>query len=218
MNTKVCGKCGIKKEICEFGLLKSSKDGLRNICRECRKIERNKNKDYYNNKNKEWKLKNQNEIKEYNQKYNSVNNEKLKLLWKEYRKKNKVSMSLKKKEYIDKNRDTINLKIRTKMSQDPLFKLIKYSRSRLRQFMKTKKIKKNNSTFLIIGRSPKFLMDYIEGLFTDNMGWDNYGEWHIDHIVPLSSAKNEEEVNKLCHYSNLQPLWAKDNLKKSNKI
>jgi hypothetical protein len=50
------------------------------------------------------------------------------------------------------------------------------------------------------------------------MNWDNHGEWHIDHKIPLSTAKNEEELYKLNHYTNLQPLWSTDNLKKSNKI
>ena len=50
------------------------------------------------------------------------------------------------------------------------------------------------------------------------MSWDNYGEWHIDHIIPLASATTEEGVLKLYHYSNLQPLWAKDNLSKGSKI
>jgi hypothetical protein len=49
------------------------------------------------------------------------------------------------------------------------------------------------------------------------MSWDNKHLWHIDHIIPLSSAKTEDELKQLCHYTNLQPLWAADNIKKSNK-
>jgi len=58
----------------------------------------------------------------------------------------------------------------------------------------------------------------IESKFTDNMTWENHGKWHIDHIVPISSAITMAELEKLFHYSNLQPLWAKDNLAKSDKI
>ena len=60
--------------------------------------------------------------------------------------------------------------------------------------------------------------EHLENQFKEGMTWHNRSEWHIDHIVPLSSANNEEELYKLCHYTNLQPLWAEENLKKSNKI
>ena len=50
------------------------------------------------------------------------------------------------------------------------------------------------------------------------MNWENYGLWHIDHIIPISYAKSEEEIYKLNHYSNFQPLWAKDNLSKGNRF
>lgn len=64
------------------------------------------------------------------------------------------------------------------------------------------------------------MRNYLENKFIDGMTWDNKGfyGWHIDHIIPLSSAKTEEEIYKLCHYSNLQPLWAEDNMKKGDKI
>jgi hypothetical protein len=70
-----------------------------------------------------------------------------------------------------------------------------------------------------LGCSPQFLKEHIEKQFSDGMSWELVGKYiHIDHIIPLSSANTEEELYKLCHYSNLQPLWAEDNLKKSNKI
>jgi hypothetical protein len=50
------------------------------------------------------------------------------------------------------------------------------------------------------------------------MSWDNHGEWHIDHIIPLASANTPEIIKQLCHYSNLQPLWASDNIIKKDKI
>ena len=79
---------------------------------------------------------------------------------------------------------------------------------------------KDNPTFDIIGCTPQFLKEYLEKQFTKDMSWENHGlfGWHIDHIIPLSSANTEEELYKLCHYTNLQPLWAKDNLAKSNKL
>jgi hypothetical protein len=62
---------------------------------------------------------------------------------------------------------------------------------------------------------------YLEKQFAPGMTWENYGidGWHIDHIIPLSSAKGDlDQLKKLCHYTNLQPLWAEDNLKKSNRL
>jgi hypothetical protein len=72
----------------------------------------------------------------------------------------------------------------------------------------------------IVGLSSEELKIYIESKFLEGMTWENYGlhGWHIDHIIPLSSVKTEDEIIKLCHYTNLQPLWAKDNLSKHNKI
>lgn len=65
---------------------------------------------------------------------------------------------------------------------------------------------------------PSFKL-YLESLFLTGMSWDNYGlhGWHIDHIIPLSSAKTKEEFDLLSHYTNLQPLWAKDNFQKGSK-
>lgn len=59
---------------------------------------------------------------------------------------------------------------------------------------------------------------YIESKFKEGMSWENHGKWHIDHIKPLGNAKTEKELKKLFHYTNVQPLWAKENQKKGNKI
>ena len=92
--------------------------------------------------------------------------------------------------------------------------------SRLRNLLNFKSYKKNKSINEVIGCSPEFLKHYLEEKFTDSMTWENHGfyGWHIDHVIPLSSAKSEDEIYQLCHYTNLQPLWAKDNLKKGGKI
>jgi hypothetical protein len=91
-------------------------------------------------------------------------------------------------------------------------------RSRICNYLKKSNITKKNKTFEIVGCTPQSLKEHLETQFIDGMSWDNRSEWHIDHIIPLSSAKTEEELYGLCHYTNLQPLWAEDNLKKSNKI
>ena len=75
--------------------------------------------------------------------------------------------------------------------------------------------RKNNN---ILGCSFEEFKIYIEKKFQSGMTWQNHGEWHLDHVIPLASAKTKDEVIKLCHYTNYQPLWAKDNLKKGAKI
>lgn len=72
----------------------------------------------------------------------------------------------------------------------------------------------------IIGCEWNELKSYIEAKFSKDMTWENYGQfgWHLDHIIPLASAKTEDDLYKLNHYTNLQPLWWRDNLLKSDKI
>jgi hypothetical protein len=97
---------------------------------------------------------------------------------------------------------------------DLLYKLKRRIRSRLGR------IKFNNSTRTTdwLGCSIADLKIYLENKFQAGMTWNNYGQWHIDHIIPLASAIDEQETLKLCHYTNLQPLWAKDNLSKGNNL
>jgi hypothetical protein len=100
---------------------------------------------------------------------------------------------------------------------DPIFKLLKNFRSRLITLIKKKTIKKSHRFNNFIGCSKEKLKEYIESQFKEGMTWENHGKWHIDHIIPLSSAKTQEDLIRLSNYNNLQPLWQKDNILKGNK-
>jgi hypothetical protein len=196
METKICSKCKEEKLNCDFNIDNSRPDKLYSSCKECRKIV----------------------VKEYSKKKSKKINE----YQKEYKKNNLNKIIERNRLYYDKNKEKINksnyVRTKNRRKEDPIFKLRSNLNVRIRLFMKSVNIIKNNSTLNIIGCSPQVLKEHLETQFVDGMSWDNRSEWHIDHIIPLSSAKTEEELYKLCHYSNLQPLWAEDNLKKSNKI
>lgn len=104
-----------------------------------------------------------------------------------------------------------------KYKNNSLYRLSVNLRSRIYLVFKNKNYIKNK-TKLLLGADLKTIKNHLESTFDKNMSWSNYGDWHIDHIIPLSIAVNKEEMIKLCHYTNLQALWAKDNLQKSNKI
>lgn len=87
--------------------------------------------------------------------------------------------------------------------------------NQVRRFILDKKGKRTED---ILGETFDNVRRHLEKQFEDGMNWNNFGEWHIDHIVPLSSGRNQEELIKLNHYTNLQPLWAKDNLSKGAKL
>ena len=91
-------------------------------------------------------------------------------------------------------------------------------RTRTSQVFKNKGYSKNTKTQEMLGVDWEIARKHIERQFTKGMNWSNQGDWHIDHIIPLSSANTEERLKKLCHYTNLQPLWAVDNLIKSDVI
>ena len=93
-------------------------------------------------------------------------------------------------------------------------------KSRLRRSLKEKFIDKTNSFSKAFGCNLETFKIFIENKFTKGMNWDNHGEWHLDHILPLSSFNlaDPKEFSKANYYKNFQPLWARDNLQKSNKL
>jgi hypothetical protein len=93
------------------------------------------------------------------------------------------------------------------------------NRLRTRLFIAIRNNQKAGSAVKDLGCSIDELKLYLENQFEPGMTWDNYGEWHIDHIIPLShfDLTDREQFLKACHYTNLQPLWGLDNISKGNK-
>jgi hypothetical protein len=219
MQNKVCSKCGIERDISEFTKNSQKKDGLHPSCKECYKNFYKKNKDLILTRNKLWKTNNPEIKKQADINYRLNNPLQRRKSDKIYREKNSEIIKLRKKIWRDNNPNYHNEYEKNRKETDSLFKLTKILRLRFYHILKNKNLNKETKTFEIVGCTPEFLKNYIENKFSEGMSWDLMGQHiHIDHIIPLSSAKTKEELYKLCHYTNLQPLWATDNLKKSNKI
>jgi hypothetical protein len=189
METKVCSKCGVRQNVLEFRKDITKKDGLRPDCKLC--------------------------VKSYEMSRRANNPDMMKEKLKTYYKDNPE----KRKKYRENYKLRKQQQRKDRRNSDPVFNLINRIRCRVWKYLNVLNITKKNKTFDIVGCSPEFLKEHLEKQFTDGMTWELFGKHiHIDHIIPLSSAKTEDELYKLCHYTNLQPLWAEDNLKKSNKI
>lgn len=224
---KICSKCKIEKDKNQFSVDNYSKTGLTSRCKQCRN-EFNKNSENckllrikYKKENsdliklqtKEYYIKNKDEILKKNKKWKSENKERHNFLVKEWSKNNKEKIA----NYSKKNRSKINNRVLNRMNTNPLYKLRRSISCRVASMFKVNGWKKNGRTETILGCKFEIAKEYLEKQFVDGMNWDNHGKWHIDHIKPLSLAVTEDELIELCHYTNLQPLWAKDNISKSNK-
>lgn len=138
--------------------------------------------------------------------------------YKEWCNKNEDLLCQKRKAYYERNKDKIFGYIYNRKAKDPQYKLKFTLRCRIYSALKSKSWRKGGATEQLVGADYDTVKKHIEVLFKEGMTWENHGEWHIDHIIPLASAKTEEEIKKLFHYTNLQPLWAEENLKKHAKI
>jgi hypothetical protein len=130
------------------------------------------------------------------------------------------------KEYREKNIDKIRGIKRnyekTRKNNDPLYKLIANFRTAIYQVLKENNVQKNGHYFDILQYTPNELINHLENQFTENMTWDNYGEWHVDHIKPITYFKISEigdnEFMKCWSLNNLQPMWGYENIRKSNNV
>jgi hypothetical protein len=107
---------------------------------------------------------------------------------------------------------------RKEKKENPIYAMKCRIRSLICCSLRNKGYTKKSRTHEILGCDYETFAAHLEAQFVDGMNWDNRDKWHIDHIIPLASAQTEEDVLRLNHYSNLQPLWAEDNLLKSDKM
>lgn len=200
-HTKICTKCQEEKPA-NLEFFTKRGDKLGSHCREChRSYKQNpqpKKDYYYRNRTKclqgakARQLEKVDEIREY------------------------------KKQYYQKNKEKIKARtvenIRKRRNNDPLFRVVESLRANLYNALNGKAKGQRTLDYLTIDIDE--FKRYIEGKFQNGMNWDNYGEWHLDHIRPicLFDHSDEEQIKECWHYTNFQPLWKEDNLKKSNNF
>ena len=188
---KRCTKCLEVKDFNSFTTQKEGFMGLKSQCKNCDLIY---DKQFQSKTNFRTERDKTDKAKQYRKKYIKENLD----WWRKYEREYKYN----------------------RRKEDMFFKIKGNLSGRLSDLIKKRNLSVN--TLELIGCDEKTFLSHIENQFTEGMNWKNYGlkGWHIDHIIPLSSfdLTIEDEVKKACHYTNLQPLWWEDNLKKGNKI
>ena len=233
---KVCRKCDTEKDLDLFNKNIRTKDGFSIYCRDCTKIMKKadyeKNKENYLLSKQNYYLDNKELLYNKQKNYRSNNKEKLYVRDRQYYLDNKEYIDNKQKEYRTLNRGSAREYhknyISNRMKTDNLFYLSTTIRGLIRKSVLGQGYNKNSNTLKILGCSFKEFKEYLESKFEPWMNWENYGKynghfnygWDIDHIIPSSSAKTEEDIYKLNNFSNLQPLCSKINrdIKKDNII
>jgi hypothetical protein len=156
---------------------------------------RDSNKEYMSNKSKTWYEQNKEHRKEYLKEYRENNVDKIRQIKRDYE--------------------------RNRKARDPLYKLISNFRTAIYTVLKESNVDKYGHYFDILQYTPEQLISHLENKFTDKMSWDNYGEWHVDHKLPITyfniSEMGDEEFMRCWSLDNLQPMWGIENIRKSNK-
>ena len=215
---KTCNKCGVEKEYNEFYKHKRYKDGLEANCKSCKKLYQFENKEVIQKNKQIYFIENKIRFKEYKEKYKLENPEKVKSSIKKWYEnwyvKIKSSEELNKvykykKNYYHKN----------KMQSDVVYRIKNLTTGIISESFRQNGYTKKSRTYEILGCSFDEFKIYLESKFENWMNWENRGlyngelnyGWDIDHIIPLASAEAEEDIIRLNHYTNLQPLCSKIN-------
>lgn len=228
---KKCSKCLLEKDVCDFHIHNKVKDGYFSQCKECRKV---KSKNDYNHNKEKSKL----EITDKICSSCHINKD-IKLFHKQIGSKDGYRSMCKKcrsnkfkieyqnlsefttihrertKFYRLNNREKINNYFKGRYQSKPH----EYAwRGMLSSVIRRLGGKKESSTYETLGYSAEQLKEHLGNLFTDGMSWNNWGEWHIDHKIPISKFNKNDNPKIVNSLDNLQPIWAVENIKKSNKI
>jgi hypothetical protein len=159
-------------------------------------------------------------MKAYKKKWYQNNREKHNAKSKKWQQNNreKHNALVRKSSKCPEAKKRINARLRERRKTDPQFRLAHNLRSRLRKALKGKN--KSASTMTLLGCSIPHLKDHLEKQFIPGMTWANQGKWHIDHMMPCASFElSDPEQQRQCfHYTNLQPMWSKENISKGDTI
>jgi len=173
-------------------------------------IAANKHEYYQENKEK---------VAAYNREYRQENKEEIAARERKYRQNNKEEIATRERKYRQENKEKIHKYYKKRYHSDPEYNLICRLRTRMNIVVKRAGLdKKCASTSELLGISTQGLKEWLEAQFTEDMTWENRSDWHVDHIIPCDAFDmTVEENQRICFwYKNLQPLWAEENLKKSN--
>lgn len=195
--TKVCATCNREKPLSEFALKKGTKW-------------------YYPNCNSCWSML----LNQYRERKKQKRLEKQRAYDQKHKLEKVATAKAWRAENIEKWREYSRDYIHNRRERDVVFAL--HDRISTALYSQLKKNKNYKGVFDILGYSAEELKAHLESQFTGGMSWENMGEWHIDHIIPKSffvfAGTNDTEFRMCWRLENLQPLWAKDNLQKSNNI
>lgn len=230
--TKECTKCKQQQPLTQFGKKSNSKDGLNFVCKPCLKeisriaYENNKEKKkasataYYERNKEQILAKRDPEVQKQKTKaWREANPDKVKTRKQIYKELNKQQISEYNKKYRKEHRAEINAQNRARKKSDPKYALRVMLAKRTMEVIKSRGYKSDTRFNKYVGCTKEVLYNHIEKQFVLGMTWENRGKvWEIDHIIPLTRARNLEQMLELAHYTNLQPLFAEDNRKKSDKM
>lgn len=229
---KRCNRCGEEKDVNSYNIRRASRDGLTSTCKDCNK-----------EKCKKYKEENKEKISAYNKKYQSENyyigkysgrdkdrylTEEYQSWLKSYKENNREKLKNDRRLFYLNNKKYFLSYRKNRCENDKVYHLSIIIRTMISNSISSKNFTKRSRTQKILGCTFVEIKLYLESKFESWMTWDNYGKyngelnygWDIDHIVPISSAKTEEDIIELNHFTNLQPLCSYTNrhIKKDNLL